>query len=133
MMVVLSGTKTVELWPPGEASLLRAAGVPWRHHVESLHHKHQEEIHEESHGNKAAVIAAAAAARPSEVFVLNAGDVAFWPEGWWHRVSSAPATRAGDLSSATRNCRWHTSAVSALLFSSSLCCTYSMPRFHTKR
>jgi len=29
-----------------------------------------------------------------EVLVLNGGDVGFWPEGWWHRVTSLPATRA---------------------------------------
>ena len=68
-MCVLSGRKTVELWPPGERALCASAPA-WEHH------------------------ARAAAPPPAAVFDVGAGDAAFWPEGWWHRVTSAPRTRA---------------------------------------
>ncbi|KAH8047445.1 hypothetical protein JL722_13073 [Aureococcus anophagefferens] len=68
-MCVLSGRKTVELWPPGERALCASAPA-WEHH------------------------ARAAPPPPAAVFDVGAGDAAFWPEGWWHRVTSAPRTRA---------------------------------------
>ena len=68
-MCVLSGRKTVELWPPGERALCASAPA-WEHH------------------------ARAAPPPPAAVFDVGPGDAAFWPEGWWHRVTSAPRTRA---------------------------------------
>lgn len=32
-----------------------------------------------------------------ETLVLDAGCVGFWPEGWWHRVTSLPDTRAVNI------------------------------------
>ena len=68
-MIVTRGRKTVDLWPPGCPKLARSAPA-WAYR------------------------AAAAPPRPAVTFVLNAGDAAYWPEGWWHRVRSDAWTLA---------------------------------------
>ena len=78
----------VELWPPGEAALCRSAPA-WVHHISPLHTTN-------------APVCNGAEGEPlnknlppaREVLVLESGDVGFWPEGWWHRVTSTPDTRA---------------------------------------
>ena len=68
-MIVTRGRKTVDLWPPGCPKLARSAPA-WAYR------------------------AAAEPPRPAVTFVLNAGDAAYWPEGWWHRVRSDADTVA---------------------------------------
>ena len=68
-MIVTRGRKTVDLWPPGCPKLARSAPA-WAYR------------------------AAAEPPRPAVSFVLNAGDAAYWPEGWWHRVRSDAWTLA---------------------------------------
>ena len=68
-MIVTRGRKTVDLWPPGCPKLARSAPA-WAYR------------------------AAAAPPRPAVSFVLDAGDAAYWPEGWWHRVRSDADTVA---------------------------------------
>ena len=70
-MVVLEGRKMVELWPPGEPGLC-AQTAPFMSHA-----RRGTDLPE-----------------PVERLLLEAGDVGFWPTGWWHRVVSAPRTRA---------------------------------------
>jgi mannose-6-phosphate isomerase-like protein (cupin superfamily) len=69
MMIVTRGRKTVDLWPPACPKLARSAPAwAYRATVEPL--------------------------RPTVTFTLDAGDCAYWPEGWWHRVRSDADTVA---------------------------------------
>ena len=77
MMCVLTGRKVVELWPPGQAELCSSSPA-WSHH----------------HSSSSSEAKAKALPAPEETLVLDAGCVGFWPEGWWHRVTSEPSTRA---------------------------------------
>ena len=91
MMVVLEGQKTVELWPPGEPSLLRSAGVAWRHHCANppvggsrTHPRTSRQSSGDAGCCEGDGGAGVGDGMPlaTEVYVLGAGDVGFWPEGW---------------------------------------------------
>lgn len=95
---MLEGRKVVELWPPGTPNLTRRAPA-WVHHVPPPPPK-EGRLAGESTGSSLCTFTGAASTMAvelppaPEVLVLNGGDVGFWPEGWWHRVTSLPATRA---------------------------------------
>ncbi|GJP30997.1 hypothetical protein CLOM_g7579 [Closterium sp. NIES-68] len=81
LLCIATGSKTVRLWPPSAAHLLDP--MPLYSESSNHVHPHPPPLH----------LSPAAAAAAATV-TLRAGDVLFLPEGWYHQVSSAPATIA---------------------------------------
>ncbi|CAM9999998.1 unnamed protein product, partial [Phaeothamnion confervicola] len=82
-LFVLAGLKEVTLFPPSETPSVRAhpaCGASANHSDLST--------------KEAKALAVAAAERGAMTVMVAAGQALFIPEGWWHQVSSAPATVA---------------------------------------